>query len=140
LQRYWPRLQEDVRAYIKGCDKCNRSKGSLRHKRAPMQITKAGVAMEHIATNILGELPVTTRGNKYILVVSHYFSKWTECFPMRNMEAETVVRLIMEQMIVRFGVPYSIHSDQGTQYKSRVFKETCKLLGIKKTENHSLSP
>jgi transposase InsO family protein len=85
--------------------------------------------MERISTDILGELPVTARGNKYILVVSDYF----ECFPMRNMEIETVARLIVEQVIVRFGVPYSIHSDQGTQYESRLFKETCKLLGIKKT-------
>jgi transposase InsO family protein len=105
-----------------------------------MQITKAGVAMERIATDILGELPVTARGHKYILAVSDYFSKWTECFPMCNMEAETVARLIVEQVIVRFGVPYSIHSDQGTQYESRLFKETCKLLGIKKTRTTPYHP
>jgi hypothetical protein len=105
-----------------------------------MQITKAGVAMECISTDILGELPVTAKGHKYILVVSDYFSKWTECFSMRNMEAETVAQLIVKQMIVRFGVPYLIHSDQGTQYESLLFKETSKLLGIKKTRTTPYYP
>ena len=44
--------------------------------------------MERIATDILGELPETEDGNRYILVVSDYFSKWTESFAMSNMEAK----------------------------------------------------
>ena len=38
---------------------------------------------------------VTYRGNRYILVVSDYFTKWTEAFPMPNMEAQTVAKLIV---------------------------------------------
>jgi transposase InsO family protein len=38
---------------------------------------------------------------------------------MRNMEAETVASIIVEEVIARFGVPQVIHSDQGKQYKSR---------------------
>ena len=41
-----------------------------------MKIAMSGAPMDHIATDILGELPVTEDGNKYILVVSDYFSKW----------------------------------------------------------------
>ena len=55
-----------------------------------MQIVKAGSPMERFATDILGELPETENGNKYILVVPDYFTKWTEAFPMPNMEAATV--------------------------------------------------
>jgi transposase InsO family protein len=96
--------------------------------------------MECIATDILGELPVTERGNKYILVVANYFSKWTECFPMRNMEAGTVERIIVEQAITSFGVPFIIHSDQGTQYESQLFADMCKLLGRKKTRTTPYHP
>lgn len=96
--------------------------------------------MERIATDILGELPITEKGNRYLLVVSDYYSKWTKSFPMKNMEAETIAKLIVEQFIVRLGVPYAIHSDQGSQFESRLSTEVCKLLGIKKTRTTPYHP
>jgi hypothetical protein len=82
-------------------------KNPLRKKQAPMQIVYTGIPMERIAAYIMGELPETENGNKYILVVSDYFTKWTECFAMPNMEARTVVKIIVEEVIVRFGVAIS---------------------------------
>ena len=56
-------------------------------RREPMKLLKNGITMDRIATDILGELPMTEQGNRYILVISNYFTKWTEIFPMPNMEA-----------------------------------------------------
>jgi hypothetical protein len=69
-----------------------------------MQITASGIHMERIATDILFELPETDRGNRHVLIVSDYFTKWTEAFALPNMVAETIARTIMEQIIARFGV------------------------------------
>ena len=76
----------------------------------------------------MGEFPITKRGNKYILVIGDYFTKWTECFPMPNMEAVTVVKILVNEVIARFRIPNQIHSDQGKQFKSTLFKEICQLL------------
>ena len=59
---------------------------------------------------------------------------------MPNMEAATVARIIVEQVIARFGVPYTIHSDQGAQYESQLFSQMCQLLGIKKTRTTPYHP
>ena len=75
---YWPELQGDVKSYVAGCETCTKRKEPNPTKRAPMQIVRSGIPMERIAIDILGELPITTNGNKYILVIADYFTKWAE--------------------------------------------------------------
>lgn len=101
--------------------------------KAPMQIVGSGSPMDRITTDILRELPETDNGNRYILVVADYFTQWTECFAMPNNESKTVATKIVEEVITRLGVPDTVHSDQGRQYESELFQETCKLLDIQKT-------
>jgi hypothetical protein len=137
---YWPGMQNDVRNYISGCEQCAKRKGPQQTKKAPMQVTRSGYPMERIAVDILGELPETPNGNKYILVVSDYFTKWTESYPMPNMEASTVAQLIVEQLVCRFGIPRKIHSDQGRQFESNLFREMCCLLQIEKTRTTPYHP
>ena len=98
-----------------------------------MQIVRSGYPMERLAIDILGELPLTHNGNKYILVISNYFTKWTEALPMQNIEACTVAKILVENVLCRFGIPQKIHSDQGRQFESSLFQEMCKILGIEKT-------
>jgi hypothetical protein len=66
-----------------------------------MQIAQFVAPMERIATSILCELPETYRGNRHILVVSNYFTKWMEAFAFLDMEAKTIPRTIMEHVVVR---------------------------------------
>ncbi|VDI22073.1 Hypothetical predicted protein [Mytilus galloprovincialis] len=103
-------------------------------------VVQSGVPMERIATDILGELPETENNNKYIVVISDYFTKWTEAFPMPNMEARTVAKILVEEVVARFGIPYTIHSDQGAQYESKLFSEMCNLLEIDKTKTTPYHP
>ena len=64
--------------------------------------------MERIAIDILGPLPETQQKNKFILVVSEYFTKWTESYPIPNQEATTVAEKLVSEFICRFGVPLSL--------------------------------
>ena len=43
---YWPGLQNDVRAYIGGCEKCAERKNPIPTKFAPMQVIRSGYPME----------------------------------------------------------------------------------------------
>jgi len=101
--------------------------------KAPMAKYNVGSPMEHIAIDVLGPLPVTEAGNKYILIVADYFTKWVEAFPMANQEACTVAEILVREVVCRFGVPLLIHSDQGRNFEFVLFAEMCRLLSIKKT-------
>ena len=89
--------------------------------------------MERIAIDILGPLPVTDKGNKYVLVAIDYFTKWPEVYAIPDQEATTVARVLVEGMFCRFGTPMELHSDQGRNFESAVFAEVCRLFGIHKT-------
>ncbi|KAH3695749.1 hypothetical protein DPMN_083207 [Dreissena polymorpha] len=39
---------------------------------------------------------------------------------------------ILNDVIARWGTPLAIHSDQGAAFESRVLKELCKLLEVRK--------
>ena len=67
--------------------------------------------MQRVAMDILGPLPETDHGNKYILVIGDYFTKWKEAYAMPNMEAITVARIFVNEFICRFGVPEQLHTD-----------------------------
>lgn len=36
---------------------------------------------------------------------------------MQNMDAQTVAKILVEEVVARFGTPYSIHSDQGEHFE-----------------------
>ena len=67
------------------------SKEKLRKKAPSTSPTKhRGVPMERIAMNILGPLPKTLRGNRYVLVISDYFTKWTESYLLPDQIATSI--------------------------------------------------
>lgn len=61
--------------------------------------------MKRIAVDIICELPKTERGNRHIVVISDYSTKWTECFAVANMEDQTMTKLLVEEIVAQFGVP-----------------------------------
>ncbi|GFW77507.1 hypothetical protein TNCV_2498991 [Trichonephila clavipes] len=90
--------------------------------------------------NILGALPRSSGGNKNILVVIDYFTKWPEAYPFSNQEAKIVAEVLVQNWISRFGVPLQLHSDQGWNFDSAVCKRLCEILAIDKTRTTALHP
>ena len=95
--------------------------------------------LEKVAVGILGPLPETERKNKYELVIGDYFSKWTEVFPMKDMESTTVVKILVQDFICCYGTPEQIHTDQGRNFEATLIKEIAMFtLGHSKNQNHPL--
>jgi hypothetical protein len=96
--------------------------------------------MERCALDIMGPITTTRNGNRYILVIGDYFTKWTEAFPLPNIEAETVAKVFVKEFVCRFGVCRQLHSDQGSNFESKLFAEVCRLLEIHKTRTTPFHP
>ena len=48
-------------------------------------------------------------------------------------KCSNMCKIILNEVIARFGCPYDIHSDQGHKYESALFAKLCQLLKIHKT-------
>lgn len=79
------------------------------------------------------ELPIITKGNRYVLVVEDYFTKFVNLYALPNQSAHTVAHCLFEDYILIHDIPESLHSDQGRQFESEVVSTLCRLLNIKKT-------
>ena len=137
---YWVGWCADVRKFCETCPQCPKKKPSPRKPRTELKQYLTGEPLERVGLDILGPLPATYKGNRYILVVIDYFTKWAEAYPMRNQEAHTVADKLVYGLIARFGVPLQLHTDQGRQFESNLFQELCNLLGIAKTRTTSYHP
>ena len=137
---YWVGMRSDVSEWCRTCKVCCAKKGPHAVQRAPLQLVLAGAPMERVAVDITGPLPLSASGNKYICVAMDYFTKWPEAYAIPNQEATTVARVLVDNFFTRFGMPNELHSDQGRNFESAVFKESCRLLGIRKTRTTPLHP
>ena len=101
---------------------------------------QVGAPGDCVLTDYLGPLPVTDRGNRYILLFIDHFTKNVEVIPVADMTAEVCADKLLNEVISRWRCPLQIHSDQGRTYESQVFKELCRMLEVRKSRTSVRNP
>eukprot|EP00731_Ephydatia_muelleri_P007461 Em0003g1709a len=137
---YWPGCTEAVGEWCRNCISCTTRKTVAPKRRAPLQTIKAGYPMQIVSVDLMGPLPETEDGCKYVMVAVDCFTRWVEVYAIRNQEATTVAKKLVDEMFCRFSPPEQLHSDQGRQFESDLVKEICELLQIRKTRTTPYHP
>ena len=102
-----------------------------KHK-APMQVTTtAERPFIKCCFDVVGPLPETLQGSEYILTFHEDLSKYVVAVPIEKQDAETVARAFVEKIVLLYGTPQILQRDQGANFMSEVFRNTCNLLKIK---------
>jgi hypothetical protein len=137
---YWYGVTMSVKCHIQTCRICSANSKPRKKYRAPLGSYHVGNVMDRLGIDIMGPLPMSQKGCKYILVIGDYASRWIEAYALPDQQAETVARKLVHDFISRFGVPLQIHSDQGRNFESSLFAEVCNLLQITKTRSTPYHP
>ena len=84
---FWPGMKDEVEDFCKTCDLCGSRRNPHTRAKAPLMQFDVSHPMEMMAMDVLGPLPTTNQGMKYILVIMDYFSKWPEVFALEDQQA-----------------------------------------------------
>jgi len=85
-------------------------------------------------------LPKKGTAYRYILVLTDYFTKWSEAYPLKDAEATTCMRAMYNNFFARFGLPRQLHSNQGRNFESKLFHQLCTLTGVTKSKTTPFHP
>lgn len=141
LRYYWRGLYNDVKHWCSSCTLCytkKSPKNKVKGKLIPIEV--AVDAFYRVGIDIVGPLPKTTQGNKYIVVMTDYLTKYPEAVAVSNITAQTVARVVYDEIMCRHGAPSVLLSDRGAQFLSELVLEMCKIMGIKKATTSSYNP
>jgi hypothetical protein len=101
--------------------------------------TTARKPLERCALDIVGPTRVTNKGNRYILTFQDDMTKFMAAIPIPTQDAETLPREFVQNVVLKYGIPEVISTDERANFLSEPFA-ICKLLQIKKIQTTAFHP
>ena len=129
----FPREFTAVKNYCKSCEVCARK--TARHPKDKVEIHPIPVVGEFGETwccDVLGPSfsPTARRKNRYVLVCVDAATRYTQLFALRNLKAETLTDVFVNQLFPRFGTPKNLTYDLQSALTSQLFQTTLKALSV----------
>ena len=121
---------------VKSCPSCQKATDYKPRKKVTGHINSER-PWDLLSVDIVGPLPRTKEGRRFILTIIDCFSRYTILVPLKDHTAVTVGKALYENVIGYFGVPRGILSDRGAEFRSQVWEEMLKLMDI---QPHRTSP
>ena len=140
-QFWWPGIGVDVTRFVRSCDACQKTTPKGRVGKVPLQ--KMPIIREpfqRVEIDLVGPItPPSSTGNRYILCVIEYATRYPEAVAVQGISTEQVAEALCT-VFSRVGVPREILSDQESQFVSNVMCEVYRLLSIRHTVSSPYHP
>ena len=142
-KRYnWPGMTNDVKKYVESCVKCMTRNKDPKMKRRQMVIDHEVFPklFDTLIIDVYGKLKTTKNGNKFIVTCIDPYTRWVEGFCVPDVEASTIAKLLVNNILLKHGPIRVLQSDRGTNFLSELIKEICKLFKINKLDTAAYHP
>ncbi|XP_032435748.1 uncharacterized protein LOC116730540 [Xiphophorus hellerii] len=124
-------MTADINKWVSECEVCQSAgykiKDTIEH--TPIKVSHP---FELIGMDLIGKLKTTKNGYQYICVMTDYYTKWTQAYPITSKTAEEVTTQILK-FVFQFEAPKRILTDQGTEFVNSINKNVCEKVGIKRS-------
>ena len=127
---YWPTLHRDIADYCRSCETCQKFRRQQPPQAPMIPLPIVDEPFARIAMDIVGPLPRSRAGNRYVLVICDYATRYPEAVALKSIDAENVAEELVK-LFSRVGIPREILTDQGSNFTSKLLAEMYCLLHIK---------
>lgn len=130
----WPEMKQTIFKITKNCKICLQRKCG-NNMNIPKHHIGAGYPLQTISVDIAGPLPLTKKGNMYILGLIDNFSRFPVLTPLKSLNSSEITKALEKYWFFLLGAPAYVHSDRGTYFISAEFDRLLKKWNVK----HSMS-
>ena len=111
-------LHKDCKKFVSKCDHCQRLGRPLPSTKMPLISLNPSLTFKIWAIDFIGPFPVRERrlGACYIIIAVEYVTKWADVEPVETCSSEVATKFTHENIITRFGCPFTLISDQGSHF------------------------
>ncbi|SPO23375.1 uncharacterized protein UTRI_02053 [Ustilago trichophora] len=120
---YWPQMQTDLSKFCRTCPACQVSQGSRSNQDRELAQVMASSTIqpfERWGIDFIGQLPKTADGNQWILTAINYATGWPIAKALPDAKAWRVADFIYKEIVLNFGAPKEILSDNGSNFLAEV--------------------
>ena len=117
--------------FVKKCEQCQKHATHLLRPAEILQPITSPWPFAQWGLDLVGKLPTAPGGYKHLITATDYYTKWVEAEPLITITATDVERFLWKNIISRFGVPYAIISDNGTQFVAEAIEKLCKKYNVR---------
>eukprot|EP00253_Pinus_taeda_P006479 PITA_06479 len=116
---YWPIVFRESHAYTRKCKVCQTVAGRERNLAVPLRLVMIHCPLQQWGLDVIGEITLnSSQQHNYILIVTNYFTRWTEAIPLWKVNEDEVISFIDKFIINKFGIPDALIFDNASYFSS----------------------
>ena len=124
-------MTSDTEQWVSNCERCIKRK-SKTDVRAPLVNITTNYPLELVCLDYL-TLEPSKENISNVLVITDHFTRFAGAIPTRNQTAKMTTEVLYNDLIVKYGIPSRLRSDQGANFESATIKELCEIMGMDKS-------
>lgn len=135
---YWPSMRQDIQAFIKRCDSCQRA-NIVTHGYHPLHTIVETIPFQTVAADLFGPMDTTSNGNNYVLLVVDIASRFVMLKSIQSKTKEDTARALLDTFYT-YGFPATIRSDLGSEFHNTMVGAITHLCEMKHRKTMAYDP
>ena len=126
----WPTTLKDAESLVLKCEGCQCFSKCSHQPVSALRTIPIAWPFAVWGLDMVGPFKTARGGMTHLLVAVDKFTKWIEARPIEKLDGPTAVRFIKD-IAVRYGMPNSIITDNGTNIAKGALEQYCFVSGIR---------